>query len=137
MPEFKDAGVSFFNRLKTGKTKESSSSGVSESSCNIHGDVGVSSNHAAFRLFKSLSEAASKDRKSHNEGKRVAKPSGNKLSTNMKERRVQIVEAFICSRCMHLIHMPEEGNDVACRCGSVYPYKAAKALYESQHNTGE
>lgn len=102
-------------------------------------------------MFKSLSEAGIKDRERM--GKPVQKkkpdmPSGmlrdlvspplsSPHSSMVTTPQIESFNGFICVRCSGKIRLPEEGNDVCCRCGSVYPYKAAKALYESQHKTGE
>jgi len=129
--EFKDAGAAFFSKLKGNPTNESKSSGdILESASENKGDVGVNANHAAFRMFKSLSENK-KEEKDVN-------PKSSKATRNLvAEVKLIEGESFICVKCKSIIRMPETNNDVCCCCGSVYPHKAAKAVFESQHKIGD
>jgi len=126
--EFKDAGAAFFSKLKGNTpTNESKSSGdILANASENRGDIGVNANHAAFRMFKSLSE----DKKEE----KVIKSKSSDVTKNLvSEVKLVEREIFVCVKCKKSIRMPETNNDVCCRCGSVYPYKAAKALYESQN----
>lgn len=133
MTEFRDAGVSFFNRLRGNTPKHESSDGKGIN-IPMSGEVSVNSDHAAFRMFKALSEGKNKD---SDTDKKESLKKAPPIKTSPKKALSSIPESrgFKCSRCSNTVRMPEENNDVCCSCGSVYPYKAARALFESQHKS--
>jgi len=135
MTEFRDAGVSFFNRLR-GNTPKHESSGDKGVNIPMSGEVSVNSDHAAFRMFKSLSERKDNhDPVIEKKESLVKKAPPIKTSPKRVPSNIPESKGFKCSRCSNTVRMPEENNDVCCRCGSVYPYKAARALFESQHKS--
>ena len=122
MGDFRDAGASFFNRLK-GNVTESKEHWLNQPP-NASVSVSVNGNHAASRLYKAIMERRDA------EGDNLRPVTENKPPLKVKE--IISGASFACPVCESKMKMPSEGNDKMCKCGRVYPYAAAKALHESQ-----
>lgn len=119
MTDFKDAGASFFNRLK-GNVSESKDHWLNQPP-NASVTVSVNGNHAASKLYKALMERRDSG---------VEKISEN--AAPAKTPKAIIGKSFRCPVCESVMELPSGENDKLCRCGRVYPNTAAKALHESQ-----